>query len=275
MQIAPWVFPLTEESASVPPHVRGRELGLIGRRHQAGITPACAGKRRPFEVGVAGIRDHPRVCGEKIAALTALFCTGGSPPRVRGKASKRNRSSGGMWDHPRVCGEKVIFFASRRYLRGSPPRVRGKEWVLRHKSLHNGITPACAGKRRVGRRHTARGWDHPRVCGEKYVKRSRKLSKVGSPPRVRGKAAFSDTPSVQYGITPACAGKRTVYDFTYTEKGGSPPRVRGKGAMNAEQIFDPGITPVCAGKRGAGRGKRRPAWDHPRVCGEKKHIRGR
>ena len=91
------------------------------------------------------------------------------------------------------------------------------------------------------------------------------------------------------GITPACAGKRTripgqrlpMWDhprvcgekagfFAFcSTSAGSPPRVRGKAIKNIPEAFVSRITPACAGKRGAGRGKRRPAWDHPRVCGEK------
>ena len=53
---------------------------------------------------------------------------------------------------------------------------------------------------------------------------------------------------------------------------GSPPRVRGK----AERVNMPRrfrrITPAYAGKSIQGSGPLNPAWDHPRVCGEKGFI---
>ena len=50
------------------------------------------------------------------------------------------------------------------------------------------ITPACAGKITVAIAQAAAFWDHPRVCGEKKKAVFSCLCFVGSPPRVRGKA---------------------------------------------------------------------------------------
>ena len=49
----------------------------------------------------------------------------------------------------------------------------------------------------------------------------------------------------------------------------SPPRMRGKEIPAARQAADQGITPAYAGKRTPALRTRRPARDHPRVCGEK------
>ena len=71
-----------------PPRVRGKDDPAHPVAAPAGITPACAGKSPP-ESDFAGHRwDHPRVCGEK-AIIDALKRIGaGSPPRMRGKASR-------------------------------------------------------------------------------------------------------------------------------------------------------------------------------------------
>ena len=128
------------------------------------------------------------------------------------------------------------------------PPMRGKGHVGGSKVLDVGITPACAGKRsgRSGKR-TAR-WDHPRACGEKKKGGSREKSRLGSPPRMRGKGGESVNEGQNDGITPACAGKRRALPLPATgrrdhprmcgEKGNgrhsrpqaveSPPRVRGK-----------------------------------------------
>ena len=166
MQIAPWVFPLTKETASVP-----------------------------------------RMCGEKIRAVSATTASVESPPRMRGKvlvlllgvvaqritpacAGKRPaQTSAGLRrrDHPRVCGEKRSRLSDRFLRGGSPPRMRGKDVLFCYMTQFVGITPAYAGKRAGGQGQLWRGRDHPRVCGEKASPPVVLVGIVGSPPRVRGK----------------------------------------------------------------------------------------
>ena len=110
-----------------PPRMRGKALPLVKSILSDGITPAYAGKRGglPFMRRIR--RDHPRVCGEKSAPITANPSVLGSPPRMRGKerrtpaATTRPRITPAyagkrmFWlapmpargDHPRVCGEKT------------------------------------------------------------------------------------------------------------------------------------------------------------------------
>ena len=91
------------------------------------ITPAYAGKRRSDWIIRSIYWDHPRVCGEKLAAKAGSINGMGSPPRVRGKAfrvglagrilgitpacaGKSIKANGVNYtykDHPRVCGEKL------------------------------------------------------------------------------------------------------------------------------------------------------------------------
>ena len=111
-----------------PPRMRGKADGARRRSAVGRITPAYAGKRGGMWVQESTLWDHPRVCGEKPARLTAKAPAGGSPPRMRGKvhcstrvsihhgitpayAGKRNQflhNFGQNGDHPRVCGEKPI-----------------------------------------------------------------------------------------------------------------------------------------------------------------------
>ena len=53
-----------------------------------GITPAYAGKSSGSVRSRLGLGDHPRVCGEKFASIIQAADTGGSPPRMRGKADE-------------------------------------------------------------------------------------------------------------------------------------------------------------------------------------------
>ena len=87
--------------------------------------------------------------------------------------------------------------------------MRGKADSLLTAAVEPRITPAYAGKRVISMFHTNVLWDHPRLCGEKFVWRYVNHEKVGSPPPMRGKV-WDQFQSVHiYRITPAYAGKRS------------------------------------------------------------------
>ena len=189
--------------------LRMRGKGPDDRAHPLvpGITPACAGKRKPHLHKKGCTWDHPRVCGEKLVRLMCCRCLAGSPPRMRGKAPRiredlermgitpayAGKSCGLSFfvtpcrDHPRVCGEKYQAGEAARQSQGSPPRMRGKVSAEDFKPQTGGITPAYAGKSRCNLPSTAPWKDYPRVCGEKVAVCHDHASGVGSPPRMRGK----------------------------------------------------------------------------------------
>ena len=111
-------------------------------------------------------------------------------------------------DHPRICGEKTHSTQRARRLIGSPPHMRGKAHHVRigHASLR--ITPAYAGKSIFGRLFDVLGWDHPRICGEKRMLKTKFFHNLGSPPHMRGKGEPKEEYQSITGITPAYAGKR-------------------------------------------------------------------
>ena len=155
-----------------------------------------------------------------------------------------------------------------------------------------GITPACAGKRARCWSPARRGWDHPRVCGEKLFASALTTACQGSPPRVRGKVAAFCADRVGDRITPACAGKRAgdtesgrkagdhprvcgekfSYEWGSRGRKGSPPRVRGKACCMTQRQRRIRITPACAGKSISTLFPACDGQDHPRVCGEKLQI---
>ena len=128
------------------------------------------------------------------------------------------------------------------------------------------------------------------MCGEKFFRFAGNSPPLGSPPRVRGKAAILRANFRLFRITPACAGKRVSvlnldgfgWDHPrvcgekpltcprWVSSKGSPPRVRGKGSIPNSVCVSPGITPACAGKSTCGRCYTMRQLDHPRVCGEKR-----
>ena len=117
------------------------------------------------------------------------------------------RSAAG-WDHPRVCGEQVDEINEAVLRAGSPPRVRGTGQSHSFTDRQNRITPACAGNRLCQHPRPHPWQDHPRVCGEQYLRHRLALNVGGSPPRVRGTDADPVSVADSMGITPACAGNR-------------------------------------------------------------------
>ena len=131
----------------------------------------------------------PRMRGKAAVAVEARP-TSRITPAYAGKSRRYSKCSGDHADHPRVCGEKC-------------PHTR-------YAAAHRRITPAYAGKsHRCCSRHFW-WWDHPRVCGEKVIGRIRAVSRLGSPPRMRGKEDNTKPVTSGAGITPAYAGKRTA-----------------------------------------------------------------
>ena len=183
----------------------------------------------------------------------------------------------------------------RERLPGSPPRVRGKDNFLRQVKELTRITPACAGKSAPVPELAVSAEDHPRVCGEKGRGEPARLSRSGSPPRVRGKGGGVPQVGKDCGITPACAGKSPPtgahgdanldHPRVCGEKAlqrlhlgitlGSPPRVRGKVPPFDIRLTARGITPACAGKSQRHGFFPAEGQDHPRVCGEKRMSRRR
>ena len=154
----------------------------------------------------------PRVCGEKLNTPALLPLFQGSPPHMRGKVracgacqppagitpayagksllAARARIS--ARDHPRVCGEKAYSKVMPGSLWGSPPHVRGKGHLTLAVSHMHRINPAYAGKRDRLCFPVRCKRDHPRVCGEKWFKLTRRRGHWGSPPRMRGKGQWGE-----------------------------------------------------------------------------------
>ena len=167
--------------------------------------------------------------------------------------------------------------------------MRGKATVLDNPVKSVGITPAYAGKSSQPTRFSISHRDHPRVCGEKHAHAAMRARCLGSPPRMRGKVLSAGLHNLVDRITPAYAGKRSIWGQAYElqrdhprvcgEKTGapwrwlmvtgSPPRMRGKVVCLKGRRSEAGITPAYAGKSRAFRTLCVCGWDHPRVCGEK------
>ena len=71
-----------------PPRMRGKVVKRNFPDFPARITPAYAGKSFMLPVFGTFKGDHPRVCGEKLKERKKNGSQLGSPPRMRGKASR-------------------------------------------------------------------------------------------------------------------------------------------------------------------------------------------
>ena len=172
-----------------------------------GITPAGAGKTSALRSMCAGLRDHPRRCGENRNKHSENRRGVGSPPQVRGKPLNSSSCRRRSWITPAGAGKTRHVNGVRRYARGSPPQVRGKLFCHNLISSAYRITPAGAGKTRESVARPAVVEDHPRRCGENAFLIGRMMPSIGSPPQVRGKPRFKNDCLTMNRITPAGAGK--------------------------------------------------------------------
>ena len=167
--------------------------------------------------------------------------------------------------------------------------MRGKEKRIISFTFDLRITPAYAGKRPVVAAVLNRGRDHPRLCGEKFVKSFKHVRTPGSPPPMRGKALMPESFVNQARITPAYAGKRIHHDRLnavirdhprlcgekpfpipqHKSGAGSPPPMRGKVGDSCHGVAPCRITPAYAGKSDIVTFCEFVIKDHPRLCGEK------
>ena len=252
-----------------PPHMRGKEYRTLRRPPEHGITPAYAGKRSRTQSFTSTWQDHPRICGEKFCPRLLIAKGLGSPPHMRGKASKAGEQSHSIgitpayagksqpglrrkrmkWDHPRICGEKLRTRLFLCHLLGSPPHMRGKVaslfvfWLQRR--------------------------DHPHICGEKAAECIDTGVKLGSPPRMRGKVKRQQATAPPGQDHPRVCGEKPGTSERKPMSSGLPPHMRGKAGVEVCRGLSVGITPAYAGKSPARPGPRPWRWDHPRICGEK------
>ena len=245
---------------------KGRHCRQLYRR--AGITPAYAGKSSTRLLYVALLKDHPRLCGEKVACYLAAVLQRGSPPPMRGKVHffslprfftritpayagksfKNSKFSRVAQDHPRLCGEKGSPSLYSRSSSGSPPPMRGKAPFRFVVVACGGITPAYAGKSIRTLRNSHHDQDHPRLCGEKTFASGVVASFAWITPAYAGKSPSAATFPRGCRDHPRLCGEKFSNCDEKTTCVGSPPPMRGKVALFSAGMCLIRITPAYAGK---------------------------
>ena len=97
----------TYPAAGSPPRMRGKASGPGVLSSLSGITPAYAGKSPVRELLLIVSRDHPRVCGEKLAGRCPAPAGLGSPPRMRGKGFYAVSGRFRPWITPAYAGKSA------------------------------------------------------------------------------------------------------------------------------------------------------------------------
>ena len=137
------------------------------------ITPAYAGKREIENVSAPLFAGSPPPMRGKADCMTFCRFRRRITPAYAGKSSLFPRSSVILEDHPRLCGEKPPSACTGGRCGGSPPPMRGKDLSAGQLRRNHRITPAYAGKSRMGFQKYGRSGDHPRLCGEKQLPQKR------------------------------------------------------------------------------------------------------
>ena len=171
--------------------------------------------------------EHPRLRGEGKNRPVASQRAAGTPPPTRGRAprvSKRQGYKGNTpayagkgartsigtrpsWEHPRLRGEGWNARLALLTLLGTPPPTRGRDPPADAPPAIPGNTPAYAGKGCGAASLCVHPREHPRLRGEGLQELMPPIGEMGTPPPTRGREVLIGYFTVNYGNTPAYAGK--------------------------------------------------------------------
>ena len=165
----------------------------------------CGEHRSIVGIGVACQGSSPHVRGARRPRQPGIR-PNGIIPACAGSTQVRLRRRPWTEDHPRMCGEHRSGFNALFFLTGSSPHVRGARKDSPLRRCHSGIIPACAGSTGRGSCAWCPPRDHPRMCGEHFIRLAYCNAFSGSSPHVRGAHDVLRLSAVNPGITPACAG---------------------------------------------------------------------
>ena len=157
----------------LPPLARGREEQHRRANARLRITPARAGKSSAPAGTYALKWNYPRSRGEERQGLPNRCAAWELPPLARGRvtvalqcarvdgitparAGKRSATRGrlvGLWNYPRSRGEEDGTLSLSLEAKELPPLARGRGAFRASLYSLRGITPARAGKSRLGAAH--------------------------------------------------------------------------------------------------------------------------
>ena len=177
---------------------------------------------------------HPRVGGERFVALDLSAKKDGSSPRGRGTLHIHDANgpasrfipawagNASRWlprprartVHPRVGGERLLPSALAVAHHGSSPRGRGTLPRGRRSSGRRRFIPAWAGNASRPAGTTRERPVHPRVGGERMLRKSPTTPQTGSSPRGRGTHSLRGCRRTPPRFIPAWAGNAEPFAFS-------------------------------------------------------------
>ena len=213
-----------------------------------GSSPHVRGALVFVSLPVAGVGDHPRMCGEhqlcerphvqQLGIIPA--CAGstsrmaspavysvGSSPHVRGARSLRVRVAAQLGIIPACAGSTEHATGVISWFEGSSPHVRGAQYVRVCRSKRRGIIPACAGSTRCHGGGQASCGDHPRMCGEHLPGLEPLKLLHGIIPACAGSTEWRGTRRSCRWDHPRMCGEHAEQKIKATANEGSSPHVRG------------------------------------------------
>ena len=229
------------------------------------------------------------MCGERLGRVCIDADRYGSSPHVRGTRAGQDQSLSNIRFipacagnatvgfaaahnvpvHPRMCGERLTILQLKLDYLGSSPHVRGTHSQRCPRPSLRRFIPACAGNAGTYTVTMSADKVHPRMCGERAMRRSSLTITSGSSPHVRGTllACLAGRPVVRF--IPACAGNA---DRGQARPSGTAvhPRMCGErfrstcGHGSAHRFI-----PACAGNATWRILQTRSTTVHPRMCGER------
>ena len=183
--------------------------------------------------------------------VKGLSLMGGNPritPAYAGKSWQAFKADTKPKDHPRLCGEKVFQTSEKSTLAGSPPPMRGKVFWLLATLCQPGITPAYAGKSQNHRPTHLVQKDHPRLCGEKFMRWAMRRISNRITPAYAGKRPRGGGTPPDPRDHPRLCGEKDGFISNIDPEWGSPPPMRGKVPKMDPMQGQSRITPAYAGK---------------------------
>ena len=189
-------------------------------------------------------------------------------PAYAGSTNIGRRGGRRPGDHPRIRGEHPRAFQPISSSCGSSPHTRGALEELRQPESLGRIIPAYAGSTRGTATTREPRSDHPRIRGEHPHRLLLSEGREGSSPHTRGARRPGRRRTVLDRDHPRIRGEHDGAEVIVVEGLGSSPHTRGAPKNVFKAIEQTRIIPAYAGSTNAGRGRKPPIRDHPRIRGE-------
>ena len=212
------------------PLTRGALMSQELNSGEGGLIPAYAGSTKPAWGLRGGRRAHPRLRGEhELRADAEKYREGSSPltrgapmsprrirvrigliPAYAGSTRAKRAVSNPAGAHPRLRGEHSETSAEVTPSSGSSPLTRGAQQHERHPGPPLGLIPAYAGSTISQGSESSSAGAHPRLRGEHWQAKQRRLPCLGSSPLTRGALLGARVQVNVKRLIPAYAGSTAL-----------------------------------------------------------------